>query len=71
MNYQIFDSPQVKRSVMISKKDGICKLPHELPNNLRFKKFGNLKKAQNFIELKASAQPYYQNENFIDTSENL
>ena len=29
--YQIFFSPQVKRSVIIN---GIYELPHELPNNL-------------------------------------
>ena len=28
-------SPQVKRSVIISKSHGIYDLPHELPNNLR------------------------------------
>ena len=33
--YQIFFSPQVKRSVIISNKHGIYKLPHELPNDLR------------------------------------
>ena len=34
MFYQIFFSPQVKRSVIISKY-GICKLPHELTNDLK------------------------------------
>ena len=34
--------PQVKWSVIISNKHGICKLPHELPNNLlRLKILGN------------------------------
>ena len=28
-------SPQMKRSVIISKSHGIYDLPHELPNNLR------------------------------------
>ena len=32
-----FLSPQVKRSVIISNKDGIYELPHQLPNNLRLK----------------------------------
>ena len=32
--YQIFFSPQVKRSVIISNKHGIYELPHELPNDL-------------------------------------
>ena len=31
---QIFFSPQVKRSVIISNKYGIYQLPHELPNDL-------------------------------------
>ena len=33
--HQIFFSPQVKRSAIISNKHGIRELPHELPNNLR------------------------------------
>ena len=32
--YQIFFSPQVKRSVIISNKRDIYELPHELPNHL-------------------------------------
>ena len=32
---QIFLSPQVKRSVIISNKHGIYQLAHELPNDLR------------------------------------
>ena len=35
MFYQIFLSPQVKRSAIISHKYGIYELPHELPNDLR------------------------------------
>ena len=31
--YKIFFSPQVKRSVIISNKNGIYELPHELPND--------------------------------------
>ena len=34
MFYQIFLSPQVKRSAIISNKHGIYELPHELPNDL-------------------------------------
>ena len=34
MYYQIFLSPQVKRSVMFSNKHGKYKLPDELPNDL-------------------------------------
>ena len=35
MFYQIFFSPQVKRSAIISDKHGIYELPNELPNDLR------------------------------------
>ena len=49
--YQIFFSPQVKWSVIISNKHSIHELPHELPNDLRIlgteKSIG---KSQNFIE---------------------
>ena len=34
--YQIFFSPQVKWSMIISNKYGIYKFPYELPNDLRF-----------------------------------
>ena len=50
---QIFLSPQIKRSVIISNKHGIYELPHELPNNLRLrileimKYQENLKTSQN------------------------
>ena len=43
MFYQIFLSPQVKRSAIISNKNGIYKLPHELPNDLRLRILENLK----------------------------
>ena len=33
--YQVFFSPQVKQSVIISYKHGIYELPHELTNDLR------------------------------------
>ena len=35
MFYQIFLSPQVKQSAIISNKHGMYELPHELPNNLQ------------------------------------
>ena len=35
MSYQIFLSPQVKRSAIISDKHGIYELPHGLLNDLR------------------------------------
>ena len=39
--YQFFFSPQVKRSVIIGNKHGICELSHELPNDLRLRILGN------------------------------
>ena len=71
MFYQIFFSPEVKRSVIISSKHGIYELPHEFLNNLRLRILGNYKisvKSQNVIELQPSAQPYSQNKNFVNTS---
>ena len=44
MFYEIFLSPQVKRIAIISNKHGIYELPHELPNDLRLRKLGNIKK---------------------------
>ena len=35
MFHQVFLSPQVKRRVIISNKDVICKLPDKFSNNLR------------------------------------
>ena len=40
MFYQIFLSPQVKRSAIISNKHGT----NELPNDLRLRKLGNIRK---------------------------
>ena len=34
MFYQIFPSPQVKRLIIITYKQGIYQLPHKIPNNL-------------------------------------
>ena len=39
--HQIFLSPQVKRSAIISNKRGIYELPHELPNDLKLRILGN------------------------------
>ena len=39
--YQIFFTPHVKRSVIISNKHGMYELPHELPNDLRLRILGN------------------------------
>ena len=69
-----FLSPQVKRIVIISTKNGIYKLSHELPNDLRLRILGNLKilkRSQIFRELQPSAQASSQNENFVSTSKKL
>ena len=41
MFYQIFLSPQVKRSAIIRNKHGMYELPHELPRELRLRILGN------------------------------
>ena len=54
MFYQIFRSPQVKRSTIISNKQGVYELPKELPNDLRLTILGNEEKSekpQNLLEL--------------------
>ena len=38
---KIFMSPQVKRIVIISNKDVLYELLHELPNDLRLRALGN------------------------------
>ena len=43
MFYQIFLSPQVKRCAIITYEHGIYELPHELPNDLRRRKLGNIR----------------------------
>ena len=42
MFYQIFPSPQVKLCAIITYKQGVHELPHELPNDLR--KLRNIRK---------------------------
>ena len=44
MIYRIFLSPQAKRWVIITYKHGIYELPHELPNSLKLKVLGNIRK---------------------------
>ena len=46
MFHQIFFSPKVKWSVIISNKHGIYELLHELSNNLRVSLLGSLKKVR-------------------------
>ena len=53
MFYQILLSPQVKRSVIISNKQGVYRLAHKLLNNLRLSILGNKEKpgkSQNLLE---------------------
>ena len=53
MFYQILLSPQVKGWVIITYKNGIYELPHQLPNNLRLRMLGNEEisgKCLNFTE---------------------
>ena len=72
--YQIFFSPQVKRSMIVSNKHSICKLPHELPNNFRVRILPNWEssgKSQNFIELQPSAQSPHQTQPSPDTSSKM
>ena len=38
---KIFVLPQVKLIVIISNKNGVSQLPHELPNDLRLRTLGN------------------------------
>ena len=42
MFYQIFLSPQVKRTALISNKLGMSELPHKLTNDVRLKNLRNL-----------------------------
>ena len=41
MFYQTFASPQERRCVIITYKDGMYELPHELPNDLGLRILGN------------------------------
>ena len=51
--YQILLLVQVKRSAIISNKQGVYELPDELPDDLRLRILGNKKrqgKSQNLLE---------------------
>ena len=62
MFYQIFLSPQAKRSSIVNNKDGI----YELPNDFKTYDFRKLRKLRKVSKL--SAQHSSQNKNFVDTS---
>ena len=51
MFYQIFLSLQVKRCTIIIYKHGTYELPHELPNDLRLRKLGNIKKVPKSLKI--------------------
>ena len=71
MFYQIFLSPQVERWAIITYKNGIHVLLHELPNKLRLRTLGNKETSANclnLIEWYPSAQYPRQNEIFANTS---
>ena len=54
MFYRIFFSLQVKRSTIISNKQGVYELVHELLNDLRFRILGNKEESgesPNLLEL--------------------
>ena len=68
MFYQIFFSPQVKRCIIITYKHGIYLLPHDLPNDLRLRKLGNIKKVcfvnnikKHYFTLKLVSLKYFVN----------
>ena len=63
MFYQILLSPQVKQSKITSNKYGIWELPHELPNDLRLRKYLENLKFHRII--------VFQNKNFVNTSKKL
>ena len=53
MFYHILLSPQVKRTAIISNKQGVYELSHELPNDLRLRILGYKEKpgrSQNLVE---------------------
>ena len=72
--HQSFFSVQMKWSLIICKKHGLCKLPDELSNNLDLRILENpeiLEKPQSFIELHPSAQSSFKNKTFVNTSKLL
>ena len=51
MFHQIFFSPQVKQSLIISNKHGIYELSRELPNDLRLKDLRKLENIRKILKL--------------------
>ena len=74
MFYENFLLPQVKRWAISNYKHGMHELPHEFPNNLRFRALGNSEtsgKCLTFIEWLPSTQCLCQNESFVNTYRKL
>ena len=67
MFYQIFLSPKVKRSVIISNKHGIYKFLHELPNIIKLSILANYEISGKQLSAQASSQ----NKNYFNTSKEL
>ena len=59
MFYQLFLSPQVKRWAIITYTHCIGDLSHELPNNLRLRKLGSIRKVskRHIITAQSPAPP--------------
>ena len=75
-NFTIFqyrsDSPQVKGNLVSSIANLVCELPHELPNDLRFRMSENqeiLEKSQIWVGTQPSAQSPFKNLDFANTSQ--
>ena len=54
MFYQLFFSPQVKRSAIITYKHGIYIFPHELPNDLGPRKLGKIREISKLHTIRIS-----------------
>ena len=74
MFYQIFLSPQVKQSTIISNEHGIYELPQELPNELKLRKdlrkLGKIRKISKAHRIKPSAQSSLQNKTLLTLVQN-
>ena len=70
MFWQTFPSPQVKRWAIITYKHSLHELHHNLPNNLRLRRVGNIGKVSKPHRVTPSPQAPCQNKNFLNTSKN-
>ena len=70
MAEQIFLSPQMKRSMIISSKQVASRVT-EQPKIYNLRKLGNIRKTSELHRIIARAQPSSWNENFVSTSKNL